>query len=465
MKTDNHFNATTKRYLQLLFFFVLGIFHSCDDYVEVDPPNAQLTGTTVFADMTTATAAIASLYAKMRTNGILAGNSTGLSVYLGLYADEFDYFQLATTSNFYNNTLVPTDSGISTLWNHSYRQIYDANAIITGVANSNTLPQAGKEQLTGEALFVRALLHCYLVNTYGAVPYIKTTDHVQNSKVKRLPVDQVYEAIATDLEEAIHLLPETYVTSERVRPNKFAAYAVLARVHLYREKYAEASNAASAVLNSELYVWQTNLDAEFLKTSTATIWQFMPNNSTSNTNEGSLYIFTAGPPSVVGLKPEFVNAFNPTDLRKEKWIKKVTNGANTWYHAYKYKQQSLTPTSQEYSIVLRMAEQYLIRAEARAKEGNLTSAIEDLNVIRVRAGLTPTTATTGQAIIADIREQRRFELFTEFGNRFFDLKRSGTLDAILPQYKPGWNSTDQLWPLPALELIANPNLNPQNPGY
>ena len=62
-------------------------------------------------------------------------------------------------------------------------------------------------------------------------------------------------------------------------------------------------------------------------------------------------------------------------------------------------------------------------------------------------------------------QQRRLELFTEFGHRFFDLKRTNQLDVILPTTKPGWNTTDQLWPLPELELNANPNLEPQNPGY
>ncbi|MNT42144.1 SusD family protein [compost metagenome] len=115
--------------------------------------------------------------------------------------------------------------------------------------------------------------------------------------------------------------------------------------------------------------------------------------------------------------------------------------------------------------MFRLAEQYLIRAEARVYQGDLIGSKEDLNRIRTTAGLNPTNAVTAEDIKTDILNQRRFELFTEFGQRFFDLKRTGKLDEILSVSKPGWNTTDSLWPLPALELNSNPNLNPQNPGY
>jgi hypothetical protein len=229
--------------------------------------------------------------------------------------------------------------------------------------------------------------------------------------------------------------------------------------------YPQAANTASAVINSPLYSWETDLDKIFLKESTTTIWQFMPNAPGVNTQQGDLYVFTAGPPPIVGLNPNFVHAFEPNDQRKTHWTTAVTDGTTTWYHASKYKQESSTPSSVEYSIVFRLAEQYLIRAEARARQGDLIGAKHDLNLIRTTAGLTNTSAVAADEIITDILDQRRFELFTEFGQRFFDLKRTGKLDQTLSLSKPGWNAADGLWPLPALELGANPNLNPQNPGY
>ncbi|MNL53547.1 SusD family protein [compost metagenome] len=112
-----------------------------------------------------------------------------------------------------------------------------------------------------------------------------------------------------------------------------------------------------------------------------------------------------------------------------------------------------------------MAEQYLIRAEARAEQGDLIGAKEDLDKIRTTAGLTGTTALSKQDILDAILKERRVEFFTEQGHRFFDLKRANALDAALAPVKAGWNPTDQLLPLPESELTLNPNLNPQNPGY
>ncbi|TBX67489.1 RagB/SusD family nutrient uptake outer membrane protein [Flavobacterium silvisoli] len=450
--------------LAVLGYALLMANQSCDNFVEVDRPNSQLIGKTVFEDMTTATAAMSGLYAKLRGSGPLAGNGLGVSALAGMYADELDYYQTGNI-NFYNNSLIAAEAGNAALWNNTYHQIYEANSIIEGLNNSTTLPVAGRDQLLGESLFVRATLHFYLVNLYGDVPYITTTDYIANSHVSRTPTATVYTLIQSDLEQAISLLPESYVTAERVRPNKFAAYAMLARVCLYRGAYAEASNAASTVLNSPLYVWEPDLNKVFVKNSTTTIWQFSPAANGNNTSEGNLFIFTAGPPANVALRNDFVGAFEANDQRKAKWTKAVTNGANTWYHAYKYKQQASTPSSMEYSVVLRLAEQVLIRAEARARLGELTNAKADLDLIRITAGLLPTTAVSQSDLIAEILNQRRFELFTEFGNRFFDLKRSGLADTVLPTVKTGWSPTDKLWPIPANELVINPNLNPQNPGY
>ncbi|PKB18053.1 RagB/SusD family nutrient uptake outer membrane protein [Flavobacterium sp. 5] len=453
----------------LKYFIITGIILflvlSCDSFVDVDLPKSQLTKEAVFEDMATANAAMAGLYAKMRDAGVLTGSAVGVSCYLGQYTDEFDYYQQDKISDFYANSLYAGVSGVGDIWNQSYNQIYAANAIIEGVDQSVSLPESGRSQLKGEALFIRALLHFYLVNLYGDVPYITTTDYEKNSKVTRTASAAVYTYIVNDLTEAITLLPEDYVSEERVRPNRSAASAVLARVYLYMGLYAEAANEASAVINSPLYVWETDLDKIFLKESSTTIWQFMPDVDGKNTAEGSLYIFTAGPPSIVGLRADFVDAFEANDQRKVHWTKAVTDGVTAWYHAYKYKEENYTGSSVEYSIVLRLAEQYLIRAEARARQGELISAKDDLNLIRHTAGLPNTSAITADEIAADVLKQRRFELFTEFGQRFFDLKRLGKLDAVLSISKPGWNTEDKLWPLPALELSSNPNLNPQNPSY
>ncbi|WP_262410442.1 RagB/SusD family nutrient uptake outer membrane protein [Flavobacterium johnsoniae] len=462
IETVNH------KFLIGLLLLAMLLLYGCDNFVEVDLPSSQLTAGAIFEDKATANAAIASIYAKMRDSGVLSGNLSGISNQLGNYTDELVYYGSITgkTRDFYNNAILPSNAEVFAWWSSSYNQIYAANAIIEGVSASTALTQIDKKQLTGEALFVRSLMHFYLLNLYGDVPYIITTNYEQNRVAHKLSSAELYSHIIKDLELAVSMLPDAYISSDRIRPNKSVAMALLARAYLYNKQWAEAANAASYLLNNtQVYAWQTDLDAVFLKESSTTIWQFIPRTDGQNTQEGETFIFKAGPPSQVALSTEFINAFETGDQRKVHWVKAVAKGTDTWYHVNKYKQKSKTSSSLEYSIVFRLAEQYLIRSEARAEQGELIGAKEDLNKIRATAGLLGTTAVSKQEILEAILKERRVEFFTEQGHRFFDLKRTNRLDASLSPVKAGWNSTESVLPLPESELTLNPNLNPQNPGY
>lgn len=119
----------------------------------------------------------------------------------------------------------------------------------------------------------------------------------------------------------------------------------------------------------------------------------------------------------------------------------------------------------EYSIIFRLSEQYLIRAEARAHLDNISGAQLDLNTIRNRAGLPNTLATSMSDLLNAIIQERQVELFAEQGHRWFDLKRTGNAGTVLSAIKPNWQATDVLLPIPETELEINPNLLPQNSGY
>lgn len=454
----------------LFGLMLLSVFFSltaCDDFVETTPPNSQLLTGAVFENSTTANAAMADVYAQMRDNGLLSGRSSGLSCLLGTYTDELTSFETGayTTGDFYNNAVLPSNEHILSLWNSSYNQVYACNAIYEGVQQSTTLSSDQKSQLEGEAIFMRALIHFYLCGVFGDIPYITTTDYTFNSTVTRLPEDVVYQHIVADLQNAVALLPGNYFSQDRSRPNKAVAQALLARVYLYQGENALAVEMASSVLaNTTDYTWEENLDYTFLKECPATIFQLASSISGANTNEAVTFIFYSGPPYMVSLSDDFVSQFEDGDLRRQHWIGEITDGSQIWYYPFKYKQDIPTSSSQEYSIILRTAEQYLIRAEALARQGELDAAKEDLNKIRHTAGLGDTPAVSQSEIMDAILSERRSELFTEHGHRFFDLKRFGKLDSLLGN-KTGWDTTDRLWPLPLNELLLNPNLNPQNPGY
>jgi hypothetical protein len=451
-----------------LWLSLLLILNACDSFVAVDLPESQLTNVAVFEDNATANAALTSIYSKIRDNGILTGTNSGISNQLANYTDDMVAYGNPTNPSFpfYNDNVLPSNTSISDYWNASYNQIYSANAILEGVDLSTELSEENKKLLQGEAFFIRALVHFNLVNLFGDVPYIKETDYRKNATAKRMPTQQVSENIILDLEKAITLLPENYSSTSRVRPTKYVAIALLSRTYLYTKAYAQAANEATTVLNqTAIYSLEENLNDVFLLRSKETIWQLQAGISGQNTQEAAVFVFLSGPPSLVALSDNLIASFLPADMRKTNWTKAITDGTTTWYHANKYKERDFTGVSKEYSIVFRLAELYLIRAEARAHQGDLIGATEDLNIIRQRAGLAPTMAISQAEIITAIVQERRWEFFTEHGHRFFDLKRLNLLDNTLSAVKPGWNTTDQLFPIPQSELSTNPNLRPQNPGY
>jgi hypothetical protein len=119
-------------------------------------------------------------------------------------------------------------------------------------------------------------------------------------------------------------------------------------------------------------------------------------------------------------------------------------------------------------MVLRLAEQYLIRAEARAMQGKLPGAISDVDRIKVRAGLLPIAEIDPgigrEALLEVIMEERKKEFFAEWGHRWFDLKRTATAMEVLQPIKGQWKNTSLLYPVPEEERMKNPNLD-QNEGY
>lgn len=459
----------TKSTRNLIVTVILGLLLvGCNKFIEVDLPASQLTGPAVYQDQTTATAALSDLYARLRNGGALTGNADGTSMVLGLYADELKFYGTGTSplESFFSNSVVPSNAYIAALWSNSYAQVYAANALLEGLENSPEIHESATHQLQGESLFIRAILHFYLVNLYGDIPYITTTDYQNNAQANRLPSSEVMANIISDLEAADQKLTYEYPAQNRVRANKAVVRALLARVHLYLEHWSLAEMYATDVIGqTALYAVESNLDAAFLKGSTSTIWQLHPGISGANTLHGKIFSFSSGPPAIAALNQELVSSFTENDLRRQHWIKSVTDGSQVWYHPYKYKLTENTGVSQEYSIVLRLEEQLLIRAEARANLGDIDDAQQDLNTIRNRAGLEDTTAETTTELLAGIQQERKLELFTEFGHRWLDLKRKGMAEAVLSPIKPAWGPKNILFPLPESELLLNPNLEPQNTGY
>ncbi|WP_306014153.1 MULTISPECIES: RagB/SusD family nutrient uptake outer membrane protein [unclassified Allomuricauda] len=448
-----------------LWMMVLGAL-GCSDFVEVDPPKNTLVAERVFSDPSTVESALANLYFSLREEGMVSGNS-GFTTLLGIYADELDYYAFnGDVVQLYRHTVTPQNSVLLGWWTQGYQVIYAANDIIAGVESAEGLTAMEVERYKGQALFVRAYVHSLLVGVFGDIPYITTTDYVVNTNASRLDTDVVYEAIIEDLQQAVALMDGADIpVGDRVVPDANVARALLARMALYTQQWELAAATAGEVIAA--FPLEPNLDQVFLKESGETIWQFRPGNDLRNTQEANQLVIQFIPGQRFALTSSLLDAFEEGDGRLERWTDELSDsdGTLTLSFAHKYKALFNETQSLEHSIVFRSAEQYLIRAEARAQLGNLVGARQDLNAVRNRAGLGNVNLAGQSELLEAIYRERRVELFAEQGLRWMDLKRTGRATEVMEPLKANWEDTHVLLPIPESELEINPNLLPQNPGY
>ncbi|WP_428743296.1 RagB/SusD family nutrient uptake outer membrane protein [Tenacibaculum sp.] len=464
MKTTNYF----KLYIGL---FLVLLCSACEDFVELDPPNSRVVSNVVFKSDELALSAMEGVYHRLfNITGFASGSAHSVTSLAGLASDEFDLYNTliySTLPDFRQNEIAITNTSNLNLWSSAYNTIYQTNAILEGIPASEGVTENTKKQLEGEARFVRAFSYFYLVNLFGDVPLVTTTDYDINALISKSPSSDIYRFIIEDLNISHTLLGNSYRNSVRIHPNALAASALLSRVYLYLEDWDQAEELATEVISAtENYTLLQDLNQVFLANSQEAIWQITPVGTTGQTYEGSTFIlfipnFFLTP---MALSPSLINSFEDGDRRLDNWVGILSSGAGDFYYPFKYKVRNTTEAPTEYSTVLRLSEQYLIRAEARAMMGNIPDAQLDLNKVRNRAGLDNATAGTAQALMDAILQERRVEFFAEWGHRWFDLKRLQMADQVLSGYKPEWQSTDVLFPIPEQELSKNPNLV-QNQGY
>ncbi|EHQ25931.1 RagB/SusD family nutrient uptake outer membrane protein [Mucilaginibacter paludis] len=455
--------------ISIVLVLVVSIFclSSCKKYLTVDAPNNKLSTASVFGDSTSASSAIVGIYSTV------AASNTSYLAYLprtaSLCSDELSNNATRTGDmvDFGNNTISSTNATLNSMWVGLYSSIYQANAVIDGVTNSSGITPSAKNTLIAESKFIRAFCLFYLTNLWGDVPLTVSTDYTVTGSLGRAPSAGVYAQIISDLTAAQTYLPVTYLTATRVRPNKWTAAALLARVYLYQQNWQMAEATSNNIINSGLYPLSA-LNATFLATSQETVWQIYPAfNVFYNSFDGNSYVTSSA--SVIPnylLSPNFLSSIETGDQRNINWIGTQVVAGVTYKYPYKYKVRRGSTPPTEYNVIFRSAEQYLIRAEARAQQGtNLAGAASDINVVRTRAGLPNTTASTQLTLLNAVYQERRVELFAEWGTRWFDLKRTGQADAVLKIVKNStWKSTSVLWPIPSPQLLNNPYLV-QNPGY
>ncbi|GAA3945839.1 RagB/SusD family nutrient uptake outer membrane protein [Chitinophaga oryziterrae] len=462
-------NSVFTRLILLLFFV---FFNSCDKLVDIPQPVDSLTSVEAFSTDENAIAVITGVYSNLSYNkGRNNFVNTSLSSLCGSSADEL--IPLSDPLDpFQTNNLLETDGFVyNQFWSSIYNTVYEANAVLEGVSESTTLTSRIKLQLRGEALFLRAFSYFYLVNLFGDVPLVTNTAWAKNNLLQRSPVGKIYSQIEIDLKEAQTLLPQDYsiTNGERIRATSWAATALLARVYLYTGNWNNAEIESDKVISkTDLYALQDNLNDVFLKNNNEAIWQLQvsADRSPYATREAFNFVPRGSSYPNYYITSQLLGSFEKDDKRLTVWVG-ISGSSPSYYYPSKYKiRQGTSGSTNEYYTLLRVSEQYLIRAEAKAEQNNLEGAVSDLNIIRARAGLTDLSAALNQEMMRkSIAQENRVEFFAELGHRWFDLKRTNQAAVILKSIKgENWQNTDVLYPIPLSERKIDPSLI-QNPGY
>ncbi|QEH43826.1 RagB/SusD family nutrient uptake outer membrane protein [Chitinophaga sp. XS-30] len=462
---------------------------SCRKLLTVPPPVTQVTAEQVFSTDEQANSAMAGIYVSMI--GVSPGTdnfANGLTSRLGgLSSDELVsmFIGLDAPIVHINTNKITRDGSAesSAVWKTLYATIYGANAVIDGVAGSTSsrLSDSTRKQLTAEAKCIRAFCYFYLVNFFGDVPLVLVADPLKVAAMSRTPVEEVYRQIIQDLKDAQTGLVADYSASngKRIRVNMWGATALLARAYLFLQDYDNAAAEATKVIgNTSEFDLEDDLNRAFLTDSKEAIWQLEQNINDGLAGNATLEGYNLLPiaPSfvVTYLSEQLLGAFEPGDQRRAKWVDSTGFPGFYYYYPAKYKTGALNRVvgapATEYYMLLRLAEQYLIRAEARAHgaPGGAIAAIADLNALRSRSGLDDLPETLSETELLDaVAKEWQTEMFCEWGHRWFNLKRTGKAPEVLsaiPIKQPWVGDYQLLYPLP-LESVLNGAGIIQNSGY
>lgn len=381
------------------------------------------------------------------------------------------------------------------VWKQAYKGIETANWVIDRVPGTK-MDTVRRNAIIGEALFLRAFFHWSLAKNFGSV-VVKTsaTNSIDNAFTGKQPAAKVYDQIIADLVRAEQLLPDYSASMEKGRACKQAAQLLHAKAALYAERWPEALASAQAVIGSNKYSLMSSYTDLFTvaKKDAAraeVLFAVELNNTTNPIRQSQIHYFCAPiPPSdwskggAGGMYcySAFMNSFPSGDKRKDLLFTSYqpTNGALVTQPNIdtrlatkdlvlmgKYKDPNAVGAYASNNIyLLRLADAYLIGAEAEARANGATGVAYDyINKVRTRAGIPNlTTGLAPNAFIDSVLQERSWEFYGE-GDRWYDLTRTNkfltviptAVNADYPVRKP--LAKNRYFPIPQLEINANPQL-------
>lgn len=471
-----HYFPTKRLFTLLVAVGLLGLT-ACDQTID-KAPEQSVPPDEVFANVPGAEAALTAAYSGLQQNGMYGGFPV---IAADFTADVTNFTGSFRTWNNAENFNITAEHGpTENLWADHYDTINRANLVIDNAADVPNISQSKVDDLVGQAKFIRALTYFNLVRWFGP-PFeagadnsqpavILQTEAVESTEPEfnkpRASVGEIYAQIRSDLEDAINRLE---VKGARKRAGQASANALLAKVSLYQGRWEEAASRAQSVIDRSEFSLSESPATPYQNESSSEIIFEVSFSSIDNTGVNAFPSSFYLPSNLGGRGDANPLASFVTDAEEDD-IRATAGEFNGSALLYEFGGEIWTnkwteSTLGDDAVVLRVAEMYLIRAEALARTGNEAEAMDAVNQIRTRAGLSEVSGLSGQDLIDEIIRQRRYELAFE-GDRRHDLQRLGRpINSGTATAEPG--NPQRILPIPQREIDVNDALseNSQNPGY
>lgn len=448
-----------KRLITIWTLTVLIFSNSCEEILEPQPVSLLIDNLALneAADVQSVRIGLYNAFRGIASPKVLAGDfMADVLVHNGTFSQYRE---------FSNKEVTASNGTVTALWGGIYGSVYVANFILEKLPAIEGVDPELRTRVTAEARFIRGYAYFIATTSFGDVPWVTTTDITVNRSISRTPFNEIEGFVEEDLLYALNNLP-----SEVINPgyaSSFAARAALARYYLYRGNWTEAEFFATEIIEMGEYeltenysdiVFNDFTDEAILEVGYTTA----DDPGTSSTGLNNLF---RGRREII---PSNQAVFNlSSDASGDRFSVISFNsenlgGSDNGWSVAKY---GTADEDNNNIIVYRLGEIYLIRAEARARQNNLSGAQSDVNVLRQRANAPTVVLSSIPQAEELIERERYFELAYE-GHRWYDLVRTNRANTVMGSYSPNWKETFDLLPIPLREIQNNPALaGQQNPGY
>jgi hypothetical protein len=459
-----------RRFKTIAVMMLLLLFWGCDSLLDTEPQQAISEELALSTDSNVKTA-LAGSYSQLGGYYLYGGQFYMLPDLMAVGQDAQWTGTYEEPGQIYQKDILVNNGFVSQMWLDAYATINTTNNVISAL---DVVDDNDRDRVEGEARFVRAVTYFQLVRLFAkdyndgdptsnlGIPIVldPTREVTDNDYVSRNTVQEVYDQVITDLEFAYNNLP----ASNGFYADAYAAQAFLARVYLQMGDYGSARDAANDVIANGGFGLNDDYSAAFNNSDLSyTDEDIFFTRVTTQDGVNTLHTFYASQQENGGrgdievssshLALYYTGNATTDDDDDERYSLFYSDPGTGEIRVGKWKEQYGNVN------VIRLAEMYLIRAEANFREGTNTGAdpIDDINTIRARANI-PEYGPTHTLTLQEILDERYKELAFE-GHFLFDLKR---LQGSVGTYS--WDANELVFPIPQREMDVNDNLV-QNDGY